>query len=396
MDRPQILDGVKVVAFETSVSGPFSSVLLSDFGAEVTKIEMPKTGDIARHWDSVAKGLSSYFVCLNRNKKSLELDIKSKEDMEVLLNLLREADVFIVNFRPEAIERIGLTYDKLNKINPRLIYCGISGWGKNGAYKNQPAYDLLIQAESGLISVTGYEEAPAKVGVSICDLITGLYSAYAVSLALIQREKTGKGCEIDMSMFECALSLLLAYPMYYMYRGKSPKRLGMKHSLIAPSGAYKTKDGKFVVLSIDKDDEWERLCKQVLDRQDLLERQSFVTNEKRLTNRGDLEQELDTIFLTQDQGYWLNRLRSAKIASGRVNGMREVLDHVQVRDRDFLSSVETENGEVKFFGNPVRIEGFPALTKAVPKLGDNNKLIRETAREKKSGSTARTDPSFSP
>jgi itaconate CoA-transferase len=378
----QILDGVKVVAFETSVSGPFSSVLLSDFGAEVVKIEVPGTGDIARHWDSVANGLSSYFVCLNRNKKSLELDIKSSEDMNVLLDLVKDADVFIVNFRPEAVERLGLTYDKLSKLNPRLIYCGISGWGKNGSYKNQPAYDLLIQAEAGLISITGYEGMPAKVGVSICDLITGLYSAFAISLGIIHRERTGKGCEIDMSMFECALSLLLAYPMYFMYRGKAPRRLGMKHSLIAPSGAYKTNDGKYVVFSVDRDEEWKRLCEQVLNRNDLLNNPEFLTNEKRLANRNDLERELDGIFLSQPQRYWLEKLQSAKIASGRVNGMGEVLDHPQVKDRSFLSSVETEKGEIKLFGNPVRIRGFEPLLKPVPKLGQDNNQIRERISKK--------------
>ena len=377
MKHTQILDGVKIVAFETSVSGPFSSVLLSDFGADVVKIEMPTSGDIARHWDSVAKGLSSYFECLNRNKKSLELDIKSREGKRILLDLIREADVFIENFRPEAVERLGLTYKKLRRLNPSLIYCGISGWGKSGPYLEHPAYDLLIQAEAGLISITGNENAPAKVGVSICDLITGLYSAFAISLALYQRRRTGRGCEIDMSMFECALSLLLAYPMYFKYRGKPPRRLGMKHSLIAPSGVYKTKDEKFVVFSVDRDEEWKRFCEQVLCRPDLSNEPRFTTNERRLANRTNLERELDSIFQTQSQEHWLKRLQSAKIACGRMNGMGEVLKHPQVIARKFLSNVSTENGAIDFFGNPIRISGFPPLLNAVPRLGQDNQKIAE-------------------
>ena len=383
MKHPQILEGVKIVAFETSVSGPFSSVLLSDFGAEVVKIEMPVSGDIARHWDSVAKGLSSYFVCLNRNKKSLELDVKSRTGRRILLDLIKGADVFIENFRPEAVERLGLTYEKLKGLNPRLIYCGISGWGKSGPYLKHPAYDLLIQAEAGLISITGSENAPAKVGVSICDLITGLYSAFAISLALFQRKRTGRGCEIDMSMFECALSLLLAYPMYFQYKGQPPRRLGMKHSLIAPSGVYKTKDEKFVVFSVDRDEEWKRFCEQVLARPDLSSESRFITNERRLANRTDLETQLDSIFQTESQKHWLERLQSARIACGRMNGMGDVLKHPQVIARKFLSTVSTENGTIDFFGNPIRINGYPQLLNAVPRLGQDNHRITQGLKRKR-------------
>ncbi len=372
-----ILEGVKIVALETSVSGPFSSVLLSDFGAEVIKIEMPKTGDIARHWDTVANGLSGYFVSLNRNKKSVELDIKTKEDMETLMKLIREADVFIENYRPETIDRLGLSYEKLAQINSRLIYCGISGWGKDGPYKAQPAYDLLIQAEAGLISLTGYEDAPAKVGVSICDMITGLYSALAISLAMIQRERTGKGCEIEVSMLECALSLLLAYPMYSWYRGQRTKRQGLKHGIIVPSGAYKTSDEKFVILSVDRDPEWHRLCHEVLIRPDLSNDAKFSTNENRLTNREQLEKELDSIFLSHTQTYWLSKLKGANIASGQLNEMADVVVHPQVLARNFISNVMTEKGPIKFFGNPIRIEGARPLINPVPKLGQDNETIKK-------------------
>jgi itaconate CoA-transferase len=377
----QILEGVKIIALETSVSGPFCSVLLADFGAEVIKIEIPGRGDIARHWDTVAKGLSGYFVYLNRNKKSLELDLKSDEGRKILMKLISQADVFVENYRPEAIERLGLTYDELRKVNSRLIYCGISGYGKDGPYKNEPAYDLLIQAEAGLISVTGYEDRPAKIGVSICDLVTGIYSAFAISLALFRREKTGEGCEIDMSMFECALSLLLAYPMYFWYRGQKPRRQGMKHSLIAPAGPYLTKDGKYVVISVDREEEWQRFCKDVLGDDDLATDPRFNTNEARLSNRKELETLLEEKFEEQTQEFWFSKLRSAKVANSRLNEMDDVVNHPQAAYRKFLSEVTTEKGKVKLFGNPVKISGFPPLLGAVPALGEHNDSIIQILKQ---------------
>ncbi|MDG6995797.1 MAG: CoA transferase [Nitrososphaerota archaeon] len=378
----QILDGVKIVSLETSVSGPFSSVLLADFGAEVIKVEMPNRGDIARRWDTVANGQSGYFVNLNRNKKSIELDLKSAADIEILLDLIRDADVFIENYKPDAIEKFGLTYERLSKINSKLIYCGISGYGKDGPYKNEPAYDPLIQAESGLVSLTGTEKEPAKVGVSVCDLTTGLYSAMAISLALLNREKTGKGAEIDMSMFECAMSLLLPYPMYYWYRGQVPKRRGMKHAIIVPSGAYFTQDKKYVAFSIDRDDEWKKFCNDVLEHPELASDQRFLTNEKRQQNRMEMETALDAIFQTGTQEKWLSRLKVAKIACSRVNDLSDVVIHPQTLYRKFISEVQTEAGSVKYLGNPIRIAGYPPLSNPVPSLGQNNDEIRQRVRSK--------------
>jgi itaconate CoA-transferase len=378
----QILSGVKIVALETSVSGPFGSVLLADFGAEVIKIEMPKRGDIARKWDTVANGQSGYFVSLNRNKLSLELDLKSPADLEILHELIRRSDVFLENYRPDAIEKFGLTYDQLSKINSRLIYCGISGYGKNGPYKNEPAYDPLIQSESGLVSLTGSEKEPAKIGVSACDLTTGLYSAFAIALALYNREKTGKGAEIDMSMFECAMSLLLPYPLYYWYRGQVPKRRGMKHAIIVPGGAYSTKDGRYVALSVDREDEWQKFCHEVLEHPELAADPRFLTNETRQKNRTELEQILDSVFASDTQEKWLAKLKAAKIACSRVNDLGEVVTHPQTLYRKFISEVQTESGLIKYLGNPVRISGYPPLSNPVPKLGQDNEMVRQSVRAK--------------
>ncbi|MHB8565823.1 MAG: CaiB/BaiF CoA transferase family protein [Nitrososphaerales archaeon] len=378
----QILDGIKIVALETSVSGPFSSVLLADFGAEVIKVEMPNRGDIARKWDTVANGQSGYFVNLNRNKKSIELDLKSLADIEILLDLIRDADVFIENYKPDAIEKFGLTYDRLSKINSKLIYCGISGYGKSGPYKHEPAYDPLIQAESGLVSLTGTEKEPAKIGVSVCDLTTGLYSAMAISLALLNREKTGKGAEIDMSMFECAMSLLLPYPLYYWYRGQIPKRRGMKHAIIVPSGGYLAQDNKYVAFSVDRDDEWKKFCVNVLEHPELASDPRFLTNEKRQQNRTEIESALDNIFKTGSQEKWLSKLKDAKIACSRVNDLSEVVTHPQTLHRKFISEVQTPAGPVKYLGNPIRIEGFPPLSNPVPELGQDNESVRQRVRPK--------------
>jgi itaconate CoA-transferase len=375
--KNSILSGIKILALETSVSGPFSSVLLADFGAEVIKIEMPKRGDIARKWDTVANGQSGYFVCLNRNKKSVELDLKSSGDMEILHELIRTSDVFLENYKPDAIEKFGLTYDKMSKINPRLIYCGISGYGKDGPYKNEPAYDPLIQAESGLVSLTGTEEAPAKIGVSACDLTTGLYSAFAILLALYNREKTGQGAEIDMSMFECAMSLLLPYPLYYWYRGQTPKRQGMKHAIIVPSGAYLAQDNKYVAFSVDREDEWQKFCKEVLNHPKLADDSRFLTNESRQKNRKELETILDSIFIGDSRDNWLKKLKSAKIACSKVNDIGEVVNHPQTLYRNFISEVQTESGSIKYLGNPVRINGSPPLANPVPSLGQDNERIRK-------------------
>lgn len=371
-----ILSGINVLSLETSVSGPFCSELLGDFGAEVTKIEIPGKGDIARHWDTVAKGQSGYFVCLNRNKKSIELDLKSQKGQNLMEKLLSRADVFIQNYRPEAIQRLGLSYDSVKKINPKIIYCGISGYGKDGPYKNEPAYDLLIQAEAGLISVTGYEDRPAKIGVSICDTVTGLYSALAISLAIVKRDRTGRGSEIDMSMLECASSLLLSYPMYYWYRGVKPKRQGMKHALIAPSGPYLTKDSEYVVISVDRDEEWNRLCLDVFQRKDLANDPIFKTNERRLANRKQLEKILERTFSQHSQSEWLRKLRSSNIASGTLNDIDKVVDHPQLRYRKFVRSVPTEVGKVKCFRNPITFANDPEpLLRRVPWLGQDTKRV---------------------
>jgi itaconate CoA-transferase len=379
------LDGIRVVAFETSVSGPMCSVLLSDYGAEVIKIETPGKGDIARHWDTVGNGMSGYFVSLNRNKKSVELNLRTKEGRAAMLGLVKGADVFVHNHRHESIRRLGLTYADLKKVNKKLIYCGISGYGKKGPSADEPAYDLLIQAESGLVSLTGSPDAPAKVGVSVCDLLTGIYSALAIALAVRQRDRTGKGCEIEMSMFDCALSLLMAAPMYYWYRGMIQGRHGMKHSMIAPAGAYLTNDGKYVVIAVERDEDWQKFTLKVLGDRRLAGDPRFKTNERRLRHRADLEEILDREFCLKSQSEWLQLLKSAGVPAGRLNDMQGVVNHPQVASRKLAKEVSTEVGRVKFFGDPIRLSGQPQLLGPVPALGQHTERYLRKNRAPRRG-----------
>ncbi len=362
--------------------------MLGDFGADVIKIEMPGVGDISRHWETIANGLCGYFVALNRNKRSLEIDIKSSDGMRVLLELIRNADVFIQNYRPDVIKRLKLTYEDLKLVNPKIIYCGISGFGRDGPYRNEPAYDLLIQAESGLASLTGTEQTPSKIGISVCDLTTGLYSALAISMAFIKRQNTGEGSNIELSMFETALSFLLAYPMYAWYKNQRPKRRGMKHSLISPSGAYLTADEKYVVLTAQQEKEWARFCEHVINRPDLFADKRFSSNEERVKNRDELEDIVARVIRTNTQVYWLSKLKAEGIPSGRLNDMSDVITHPQVISRGLVSEIMTEVGPIKFFGNPIRIQDAALSLKPVPSLGkDNASILNEISvvKEKKSG-----------
>ena len=240
------LDGVRVLALETSLSGPHATKILADMGAEVIKVEKPGTGDVIRTWDTAVKGLSSGTVWVIANKRSFAIDVKQKAALDILKRLAARSDVFLENFAPGVADRMGLGAKELTEANPRLIYCSLSGYGQDGPYRDVKAYDVLIQGESGMIATTGYPDAPAKVGVSMTDLCSSMYAAVGILLALYQREKTGKGQVIDISMFETAASWLGYFPHHYWHRGEEPVRLGMRHQYITPYGPYLAGDGKYV------------------------------------------------------------------------------------------------------------------------------------------------------
>jgi len=369
------LDGVRVVAFEQVLSGPFCTSILGDLGAEIVKVERPGVGDLIRHWDKAVRGLSSGYVWLNRNKQSLTVDVKDERGREILYKLLREADVFFENYAPGVAERSGLGYEKLKALNPRLIYCSLSGYGQDGPYRDVKAYDLLIQGEAGIIATTGYPDKPAKAGIAIADIAAGLYSALGIVLALFQREKTGEGQMIDISMFESIVSWLGYFPHHYWHQGEEPGRVGMRHHYVTPYGPYLARDGKYVNLAVATAKDWEGFCKIVLQRPDLLEDKRFDTVEKRRENRAILEEEIEKIFLERDHTEWLERLKKAQLPYGEVRGIAEVLAHPQAAARRLIREVESPVGKVPVVGNPVRLSASPARYDAIPELGEHTEAI---------------------
>jgi len=269
------LQGVRVLALEASVSGPHCSRILADMGAEVIKVEKPGTGDLIRGWDSVVKGLSSGYVWLNGNKRSFAVDMKKPAGLAAVRRLAERVDVLLENFAPGAADRLGLGAAEVCARNPRLIYCSLSGYGQDGPYRDVKAYDLLIQGEAGIIATTGYPDKPAKVGVPITDLASSMYSAIGILVALYQRERTGRGQVIDISMFESAVAWLGYFPQHYWHGGEEPVRVGMRHHYIVPYGPYLASDGEYVSLAVATPQDWEIFCRRVIERPELLEDPRF-------------------------------------------------------------------------------------------------------------------------
>jgi crotonobetainyl-CoA:carnitine CoA-transferase CaiB-like acyl-CoA transferase len=369
------LDGIKIAAFEQVLSGPFATCTLADMGAEVIKIERPGVGDLIRHWDSAVKGLSSGYVWLNRNKQSLTVDVKKEKGREILYRLARESDVFFENYAPGVAERLGLGYTALSEINPRLIYCSISGYGQDGPYRDVKAYDLLIQGEGGIIATTGYPDKPAKAGISLTDIAAGMYAALGIVLALYQREKTGRGQQIDISMLESIVAWLGYFPHHYWHRGEEAARVGMRHHYVTPYGPYLARDGEYVNLAVATVQDWEIFCRKVLERPDLLEDQRFATVEARRENRSLLEQTIENLMSERDHTDWLERLKKAELPHGIVRGIAKVLAHPQLVARRFFREVESPVGRVPVVGNPLRLSESPARFDPVPALGEQTEAV---------------------
>ncbi|HEX9445409.1 MAG TPA: CaiB/BaiF CoA-transferase family protein [Candidatus Binatia bacterium] len=369
------LDGVRVVAFEQVLAGPFCTCVLADMGAEVVKVERPGVGDLIRHWDKAVRGLSSGYVWLNRNKQSLTVDVKPEKGREILYRLIREADIFFENYAPGVAERSGLGYEKLKSINPRLIYCSLSGYGQDGPYRDVKAYDLLVQGEGGIIATTGYPDRPAKASLAIVDIASGMYATIGILLALFQREKTGEGQQIDISMFESIVSWLGYFPHHYWHQGEQPERMGMRHNYVTPYGPYLAGDGKYVNLAVATPKDWEVFCRQVIQKPELLEDERFSTVEGRRNNRAVLEDAIEKTFLTRDHTEWLERLKQAQLPYGEVRGIAEVLAHPQAVARQLIREVESPVGKVPVVGNPLRLSASPARYDGIPALGEHTEAI---------------------
>ena len=369
------LEGIRVVAFEQVLSGPLGTCLLADMGAEVIKVERPGVGDVIRHWDSVVRGLSSGYVWLNRNKRSLTVDVKKDAGREILHRLSAKADVFFENYAPGVAERLGLGYEKLSRLNPRLIYCSLSGYGQDGPYRDVKAYDLLIQGEAGIIATTGYPDKPAKAGIAIADIAAGMYAALGILFALYQREKSGRGQLIDVSMFDSILSWLGYFPHHFWHAGEEPARVGMRHHYVTPYGPYLAKDGEYVNLAVATAQDWKVFCCDVIEHPDLLADQRFATVEGRRENRKALEEMIEKIFLERDHGEWLERLKKAALPYGEVRGIAQVLAHPQALARKLIREVDSPVGRVPVIGSALRMSDSQARYDRIPDLGEDTEPI---------------------
>jgi crotonobetainyl-CoA:carnitine CoA-transferase CaiB-like acyl-CoA transferase len=369
------LDGVRVVSFEQVLAGPFCTCILADMGAEVVKVERPGIGDLIRHWDQAVRGLSSGYVWLNRNKQSFTVDVKQEKGREILHRLIRDADIFFENYAPGVAERSGLGYEKLKSINPRLIYCSLSGYGQDGPYRDVKAYDLLVQGEGGILATTGYPDKPARASIAIVDIASGMYAALGIALALFQREKTGAGQFIDISMFESIVSWLGYFPHHYWHQGEEPPRMGMRHHYVTPYGPYLAGNGKYVNVAVATPRDWEVFCKKVIERPEFVEDARFATVEARRKNRAVLEEEIEKIFLERDHTVWLERLKEAQLPYGEVRGIAEVLAHPQAIARRLIREVESPVGKVPVIGNPLRLSASPARYDRIPDLGEHTEEI---------------------
>jgi itaconate CoA-transferase len=373
MSRP--LDGVTVVTLEHAIAAPFCTRQLADLGARVIKVERPGSGDFARAYDKRVKGLASHFVWTNRSKESITLDVKHPDAKEVLDKLLEEADVLVQNLAPGAADRLGLSYEALSEKHPQLIVCNISGYGDDGPYRDKKAYDLLIQSESGFLSVTGTPESPSKAGCSIADIAAGMYAYTNILSALIQRQKTNKGCNIDVSMLESMVEWM-NYPMYYAYEGAQPPiRAGAAHATIYPYGPFNAGDGKSVMLGLQNEREWASFCAIVLRVSELATDERFKSNSDRVANRNELKSIIDHAFskLTAEQVVEL--LEEAQIANAHVNDMHDVWNHPQLKARDRWVSVGTSEGAIPALLPPGRTNAFKPRMDAVPGLGQHSASI---------------------
>jgi crotonobetainyl-CoA:carnitine CoA-transferase CaiB-like acyl-CoA transferase len=369
------LNGITVVSLEQAVSAPFCTRQLADYGARVIKVERPGDGDFARKYDRAVNGLSSYFVWLNRSKESITLDVAQPLGRDAIDRLIARADVFVQNLGPGAARRLGLDWPTLSERFPRLIVVDISGYGDGGPMSDRKAYDLLVQAEAGLLSVTGPDDAPSRAGVSIADIAAGMYAYSGTLMALIQRPNTGRGTHVSVSMLD-ALGEWMSQPAYFTrYSGDAPKRTGASHPTIAPYGPHRAGDGKNVLLGIQNDREWGRFCAEVLELPDLEHHEHFADNTKRVTNRAELTRIIEEAFDELSADEVVLRLDAAGIANGRLNDVHEFAAHEQLRARHRWRAVETEAGPIAALLPPVSLDGASPAIGPVPSMGEQTSAI---------------------
>ena len=368
------LEGITVVALEQVIAGPFATRQLAELGARVIKIERPGGGDSARAYDRTVKGLSSHFVWVNRSKESLALDVKHPAAGEILARLVAKADVFLQNLAPGAAERLGLG-PAIRDRHPGLIWCGISGYGPAGPYASKKAYDLLVQCEAGLLSVTGTPESPAKAGIPAADIAAGMYAFSSILAALVRRGRSGEGATIDVTMLE-ALGEWMGFPAYFTaYGGEAPPRSGPYHATIVPYGPFRAADGQTVFLSVQNEREFAAFCDRVLRNPALKTDARFSTGPARYRNRDAMHAEIEREFLRLDTAEIIQRLEQADIANARLNDMERFWRHPQLQARGRWAKVQSPAGEIEMLKPPFNLSGFEPRMDAIPALGEHSRAI---------------------
>jgi itaconate CoA-transferase len=373
-DRTRPLDGITVVSLEHAIAASFATRQLADLGARVIKVERPGAGDFARAYDTRVRGQSSHFVWTNRSKESLALDLKDADSLAALKVLIARADVLVQNLAPGAAARMGLSFEALHAAHPRLIVCDISGYGEDGPYRDKKAYDLLIQAEAGLLSVTGTSDTPSKAGNSMADIAAGMYAYSSILAALLQRARTGEGSHVDVSMLE-SLAEWMNFPMYYAYEGAAPPpRTGASHASIYPYGPFETRDGA-VILGIQNEREWAAFCEKVLGNAALAADPRFDSNARRNENRAALQAILLDVFRALGTVQVEQRLDEAQIANARMNDMAGLWSHPQLKARERWRQVGTPAGDIPALLPPGRNDSFEYRMDAVPAAGEHTQAI---------------------
>jgi itaconate CoA-transferase len=373
-----LLTGTRVLAFENGLAGPLATRLLADLGADVIKVERPDGGDVTRSWDTVAAGLSSGFVWVNRGKRSVALDVKDAEHRPAIERLVARSDVVLQNYTPGWAERVGLGEEAVRALRPDVVYVDISGYGPDGPYAGKNAYDLVMQGEAGLIAVTGTPAEPARVGISACDVGAASYAAIATLAALTRRATTGEGARVSVSLFDTMVDWLGYFPHLWWHRREAPERTGMRHPHFCPYGPFPACDGRLFGFAVLSRDHWRALCLDVVGRPDLADDLRFGTNETRVENRGVLEPLLEELFAARSAREWLDLLEAARIPCGAVNEVPDVVEHPQLAHNRLVVEVGSPAGPIPVIGSPFLVDGERPSSGAVPALGEHtDEVLRE-------------------
>ena len=372
------LEGIRVLDLTRALAGPFCTLMLGDNGADVIKVEIPGSGDDTRKWGPPFIGEeSAYYLSINRNKRSLTLNLQDAQAQEVFMKLAKDIDVVVENFTPGVMGRFGLDYDAVKAVNPKVVYCSISGFGQDGPYRNRPAYDQIMQGVGGLMSITGEPDGePQKIGIAVTDIGAGMWSAFAIMAALNHRGKTGEGQYIDISMLDAQVAWLTYQAAFFFANGEAPKRMGAAHPTLVPYQAFMCKDGKYINVAVGSERIWERFC-QGMGREDLKDHPDYATNSVRVNNRGAMVSMLQEIFLTRPVAEWVEDLQAANVPCGPINDLADVFADPQVLARNmYLEMAHPTLGSIKQTGLPIKFSLTPGgLDRHPPLLGEHNQEI---------------------